>query len=165
MRTALLAAVTAGLLTACGAGSDGTGSVRDPAPTSAPPTSVPTATPTVGTYPAYQPRDYAFTLRVACFCADTGTPIRVTVADGKVVDAVYTKSDRGHHSGDRAPRYRRLTIDDVIAAANDTSAARVEVTWPSGQDYPDSVFVDPDAHTIDEEVGYTLSQVAVGVME
>ncbi len=165
MRTLLLAAATATVLTACGPLSGGSGVARDPGPTTAPPTSQPTASPTVGTYPTYAPLDYTYTLRIACFCADTGTPIRITVADGRVVDALYAKSGPGHHGGDRAPGLWRVTLNDVIAAANDTSAAKVEVTWPSGQDYPDSVFVDPDALTMDEEIGYTVSQVSVGASD
>jgi hypothetical protein len=50
---------------------------------------------------------------------------------------------------------------DVIKAANNTEAAQVTVEWPAGQDHPDSVFVDQSRMTIDEEMGYAVSDVDV----
>jgi hypothetical protein len=144
-------------LTACGNGTDPGTATESPASTS--PT--PTARPTVGTYPAFEPADYTYTLAVTCFCADGGVPIRVTVENGAVTDAVYAKSRNGVKAGDPVEPYRRLTINDVIDAANDTEADRVDVVWPAGQDYPTSVYVDPQKNAMDEEVGYEISDVNV----
>ena len=55
-----------------------------------------------------------------------------------------------------------LTINDVIDEANNTEAASVQVEWPAGQDYPDSVSVDQDEKMVDEERGYQVSNVVVG---
>jgi hypothetical protein len=162
MRTVLVAAVAATfVLTACGTDSDDT--ATDPAgtpSTSATPT--PEDPPTVGTYPSFEPDDYAFTLDVSCFCAGAGTPIRVTVVDGEVTEAVYAANGRGVKKGDEADGRMAVTIDEVIDAANDTEAASVEVTWPEGQDYPSSVNVDQDERMADEEIGYGVSDVVVG---
>ncbi|TIC84201.1 DUF6174 domain-containing protein [Nocardioides sp. GY 10127] len=121
------------------------------------------ASPTVGTYPAFGPKTYAYTLVVSCFCVDGGVPVRVTVEDGEVVSAVYLRGGGrgGVQKGDDAPDYRRLTLDDVIDAANDTDADRVDVVWPDGQDHPSSVAVDPDSRAVDEEVAYTVRDVVV----
>lgn len=129
----------------------------DTSPT--PSSSSPAAPPTVGTYPAYPETDYDFTLAVSCFCVDAGVPIRVEVRDGKAVAATFVKKGRGHAKGDPAPDYRRITLADIIDAANDTEAAMVKVEWPEGQDYPSSVFVDQDKRMADEEIGYDVSDV------
>ncbi len=110
-------------------------------------------------WPAYAVDDYTYTLRVSCFCADAGVPVIVTVRDGKAIDAVYAHRGRGHAAGDPAGDWLRVTINDVIDAANTPHAYRVRVTWPQGQDYPTSVWVDRDAHTADEEIGYAIRHV------
>ena len=152
-------------LAGCGSGDDDQ-VVSDPGPTSATSaTTTPTTpSPTVGSYPEFAPTDYTYVLTVQCFCASAGTPMAVTVAGGEVVDAAYTLDDTGRGSaqaGDPPDDAFRLTINDVIAKANDTTAARVTVDWPAGQDYPNSVFVDQDLQMADEEVGYTISDVHV----
>lgn len=163
MRTVLVAAATvaAVVLSSCGSSSGDTAIDPGTEP-SAPPTTQPTTQPTVGTYPSYGPTDYTYTLRVTCFCPDAGVPIRVQVAGGEVTSAVYARDGRGHDRGDPADEFRRLTINDVIDAANDTDAHSVEVEWPAAQGHPDSVYVDQDDHMIDEEVGYAISDVVVG---
>ena len=158
------------VLAGCGSGGDHEPVVSDPAPTSASPatasptTASPTASPTVGSYPDFEPSDYSYELTMQCFCAFGGSPVDVTVAGGKVVRAVYAKSSTGPvptHAGDPAPDSMWLTINDIIAKANDTAAARVTVDWPAGQDYPSSVQVDNHADVADDEVGYTISDVQV----
>jgi hypothetical protein len=162
MRRPSLAAV-AGLLSLVLAGccgGEGDQVATDPTPATAEPT--PTAAPTVGTYPWFEPEDYTYTLVLACYCAGGGTPVDVTVRDGEVVDAVYDGDGRGAEAGTPADRLMWLTINDVIDEANDTEAASVEVDWPAGQDYPNSVFVDEHLNTVDEERGYLVSDVVVG---
>jgi hypothetical protein len=155
LSTAVLTTATLLALAACG---DGSGTATDPSSSSTP---TPTVQPTVGTYPAFEPGDYTYTLVVNCFCADGGVPIRVTVASGEVTDAVYARNGGGVKKGDPVEPYRRLTINDVIDAANDTEADQVDVVWPAGQDYPTSVHVDPDKRAMDEEIGYEVSDVTV----
>ena len=163
---ALTTAVALLFLVACG--DDDGRAAQDPAPstaTSSPsstPSDEPTAEPTVGTYPPYEPDSYTYHLSVSCFCVGAGVPIKVTVEAGAVVDAVYLADDTGRHSvkkGDPADKTFWLTINDIIDAANNTAAAGVDVEWPEGQDYPSSVYVDEDEKVIDEEVGYTISNV------
>lgn len=161
MKSSRLAALAAACLVLAGCGTDsGTDVASDSTPTSSStPTATPTGVPSVGTYPSYEPEDYSYTLVVSCFCADGGAPIRVTVVNGEVTDAIYTGDGRGTQEGTQADEYRWLTINDVIDAANDTGAASVTVKWPAGQDYPSSVQVDQDKNMADEEVGYYISDV------
>lgn len=118
-----------------------------------------TAQPSGPPWPAYGVEDYTYTLRVRCFCPDAGVPITVTVTDGKAVDAVLATKGSGRPAGASAPEWARVTINDVIEAANDTKADTIEVRWPAGQDYPTSVWVDRDTNAIDEEIGYTIRDV------
>jgi hypothetical protein len=153
-------------LTACGSGDDGHDVAPDPAPTSATstPTPTPTASPTVGSYPEFAPTDYTYTLGVSCFCMGAGAPITVTVADGQVVKAVYAQDDTGRggaHAGDPAEQRYWMTINDVIAQANNTQADQVTVDWPAGQEYPNQVSVDQHRDMADDEIYYTISDVQV----
>jgi major membrane immunogen (membrane-anchored lipoprotein) len=159
---AALALAASLLLVGCG--SDTTAdspTAVDPTPTSTAPGS-PTAEPTVGTYPSYEPEDYTYTLHVACFCAGTESGIRITVEDGEVTEAVYADDGRGVEAGDEVDGHWRLTINDVIDAANNTKAAQVDVHWPADQGYPSKVYVDVSTNIADEEVGYSVSDVTVG---
>ncbi|HET6940226.1 MAG TPA: DUF6174 domain-containing protein [Nocardioides sp.] len=151
-------------LTACG--SDDGHVASDPAPTSATstPTPTPTASPTVGSYPEFAPTDYSYTLGVGCFCVGAGAPITVTVADGQVVKAVYAQDDTGRggtSAGDPAEQRYWMTINDVIAQANDTTADQVTVDWPAGQEWPNQVSVDQHRDMADDEIYYTISDVQV----
>ena len=153
MMRAAIPLLTALLLTACGA--DPTDTAADPEITTSP---SPTAAPTVGTYPVFPHDDYEFTVAVGCFCPDAGEPIRITVTDGVATAAEWVKP-HGHAGRDVPDYWAKLTMDAVIDAANETEAARVDVRWPTGQEYPDSVWVDRDEQMADEEIGYTVSEV------
>jgi hypothetical protein len=154
-------------LAACGSSDDGDDVATDPGPTAtSTPTPSPTAAPTVGTYPEFEPTDYSFELTVSCFCMGAGAPVVVTVADAEVVAAVYGLGQSGGRdgdikAGDPADQTFWLTINDVIEKANDTEAARVDVDWPAGQDYPNSVNVDGNTQIADDETAYTISKVEV----
>ena len=138
------------------AGQQGSGSPT-PAATRTP--DAETAPPSGPTWPTYDVEDYTFTLRVLCYCPGAGVPVTVTVTNGTVASAVLARKGSGRPAGAPAPEWQRVTINDVIDAANDIDADTVDVRWPDGQDYPMSVWVDRDTHTIDEEVGYTIHDV------
>jgi hypothetical protein len=145
-------------LSACGhenddRAADGTAPATSPSPTASP-----SATPSsTGRYPAFAATDYVYRLEVLCFGPQAG-PVRVKVEGGKVADATVLS---GAGKGRPAPDYTRLSIDDIIAKANDPAAAKVQVTWPAGQDHPTSVSIDRIANAIDDEVTYTIKNVRV----
>ncbi|RHW27726.1 hypothetical protein D0Z08_08695 [Nocardioides immobilis] len=158
MKILLSAAATAVALAAlAGCSGDDTTTAEDPESTT-PATSDPTDSPTVGSYPELEATDYTYVLEQICYCPIAG-PVKVTVEDGEVTSAVYAKGGRGLEKGDDAPDYLWITINDVIAKANDTKADKVDVTWPEGQDWPTSVAVDQVERATDDEVTYVVRNV------
>lgn len=135
---------------------------RDPAP-STPTLSAPseTAPTTTDGLPDFGPHSYSYTLEVTCYCVDAGTPVRVTVVDDEVSEAVYLRGGPGVRKGATAGEASHLTIDDIIVRAENPDAATVDVDWPDGQDHPTSVYVDLDERMVDEEVGYRISDVEI----
>lgn len=159
-RPLLPLALLLGALLAAGCGeSDGTRAAdTTPRPTSsATPDGAGSSSPEPTPWPAFEPADYVYRLEVLCFCPLLG-PVRVTVEDGEVVSA---RSISGETRGEEAPEYARLTIDDIIARANDPRVAKADVTWPDGQDHPSTVAIDQIANATDDEVTYTIRNVRV----
>ncbi|MDQ6525628.1 DUF6174 domain-containing protein [Nocardioides sp. LHD-245] len=109
-------------------------------------------------FPTYGPQDYSYHLEVLCYCPQVGT-VEVVVRDGEVTEA--TSLD-GPTAGRAAPDFARLTIDEIIAMANDPQVAKAKVDWPDGQDHPSSVMLDRIAQAVDDEVTYTIKDVVVG---
>lgn len=142
-----------------GCGTAGLQDARDSREPSEPATPDPGGRPTAAPWPAYPVADYTYTLRKSCFCVDAGVPVTVTVRNGTVADAVYTRAGRGHAAGTPAVGWLRVTINDIIEVANDTDADSVKVRWPAGQAHPASVYVDWDKLAIDEEAGYSIRDV------
>ncbi len=124
-------------------------------------TADPTDVPTTGSYPEFDATDYTFVLEQICFCPITG-PVKVTVEDGEVTSAVTVQRVPGMKKGSEAPEYLRITINDVIARANDLDAAQVDVGWPDDQDWPSRVAVDQVENATDDEITYKISDVQVG---
>lgn len=160
-RLRLLAVLPPLLIALAACSNENDGRAADPA--SEAPTSAPTSTgpsesaSSTGRYPTFAPADYVYRLRVLCYCPQVGT-VEVTVADGAVTEAVIAGGPR---KGQSAPEFTRLTINDVIAMANDPDAAKVQVDWPDGQDHPTSVQLDRIANAVDDEVTYAIKDVRV----
>ena len=166
MKILLSVAATAMALTALAgcSGDDDGDTASDPASdpaTKSDTTTEPTDPPSVGSYPELEATDYTYLLEQVCYCPLTG-PVKVTVEDGEVTSSVITKGGHGMKKGSDAPDYLQLSINDVIARANDTSAADVAVDWPDGQDWPNTVSIDQIANAVDDEVTYVISDVNVG---
>ena len=125
------------MLAGCGAAQDGRSRTREARRNR--PLSPPHPAPERAPWPAYEVDDYTYTLRTACFCADGGVPVVVTVRDGVATDAVYAHTGRGHAAGEPAGDWMRVTINDIIDAANTKGAHLVRVRWPQDQSYPTSV--------------------------
>lgn len=120
----------------------------------------PSATPGPAvSWPAFEPTDYTYRLRVLCYCPQSG-PIDVTVSDAVVTSAVIAG---GPARGSDAPEFARLTIDEILDAATSADAGEgsAEVVWPDGSDHPTSVQIDRIAGAVDDEVTYTIRNVVV----
>jgi len=159
----LLAVSLSASLAACGGDADDGQVASDTSPTSAPaePTpSGPTIAPEAGSLPDYPYADYSYSLEMRCYCANQDQQYRITVAGGEVTDVTWATEGDGHGVGDPvSDEYARVTIQDVIDTGNDPKAARVDVEWPAGQDYPNSIYVDQDKMVADEEVTWVISDV------
>ncbi|KAA1425742.1 DUF6174 domain-containing protein [Nocardioides antri] len=160
--SAAVAALSLTTLAGCSGGDDDGATAEDPA--SAPPatteSSDPTDEPTVGTYPELDAESYTYILEQICFCPLTN-PVEVTVEDGEVTSAVIARGGQGLKKGSEAPEYLWITINDVIAQANDTDAADVEVDWPEGQEWPSRVAVDKVEMATDDEITYIVRNVRI----
>ena len=148
----------ASLLVACGAETAGGGTGADqPDPE---PSATPAPSPTGPPWPDYPVDDYSYQLRVACFCPYAGIPVTVIVQDGQVTEVAHARSLRGHSAGDRvSDSWLRVTIDDLIDEANNSSYAEVDVIWKAEQGYPSSIKIDRAKNTIDDEVAYEIQRV------
>ena len=95
-----------------------------------------------------------------CYCANIDQKYRITVAGGTASGVTWATDGDGHQAGDAvADEYAKVTIQDIIDKGNDPKAAHVDVEWPAGQVYPDSVYVDQDKMVADEEVTWVISEV------
>lgn len=162
--TLTIGAALATGLAACGSDDDGV--ARDAggaSESSASPDSTDTGdspgggSPSASAWPEFAPTDYTYRLEVLCFCPQVGQ-VQVRVVDGEVAAA---RSVTGPAKGRPAPVFARLTINDIIAKANDPAVAEAEVVWPDGQDHPTSVAIDQIENAIDDEVTYTIKAVQV----
>jgi hypothetical protein len=165
-RRALAALALVGALTtlaACGGDEGATATDTSPTTATAEPTpSGPTAEPKPGTLPDFPYADYEYTLEMRCFCANVDQKYRITVSGADVSNVKWATEGDGHVVGEElTDDYLRLTIQDIIDRGNDPEAAHVDVEWPSGQEYPTSVYIDKDKMTADEEVTYVISEVQV----
>lgn len=164
LRSAAAIATVLALATLAACGGDDSTTASDPASgdsitTSSTPVDGATAEP--GSYPEYDEEDYTYVLEVFCYCPVTG-PVKVTVEDGSVVDAVTTTKSPGQPKGMEAPEFLRKTINDLIAIANDPKIDEVSVEWAEGAGYPTTIVTDPIENAVDDEATYSIRKVEVG---
>lgn len=94
---------------------------------------------------------------------DSNRPINVTEQGGQVTRATFADT------GEDVPQniLNGLdTIDDVfqrLENAYNNNAERIDVTYDSQFGHPTSVFIDQSQMIADEEVGYTISNVAIAL--
>jgi hypothetical protein len=160
-------ALIGALTTVAACGDDGGATATDTSPTAEqtsqtpePTPSAPTAEPEPGSLPDFAYQDYAYTLQMKCFCANIDQKYRIRVTGGEVSDVSWATSGDGHEAGEAvADDYVRVSIQDLIDRGNDPKAAHVDVEWPAGQAWPDSIYIDQDKTVADEEVTWVISEV------
>ncbi len=100
---------------------------------------------------------YAFTWQMGCFCGrETTRPIRITVTDGSITNAVYVDDQQPVSATIRADLRTIPGVFDRIEAALDT-ADEVTVTYDRELRYPTSVFIDRSKGAADDESNLELS--------
>jgi len=100
--------------------------------------------------------DYAFTLRVGCFCVETG-PLRVTVVNDSVVSVVRVST------GETIARAGTPTVNklfDLIENAIARPADDLRVTYDAELGFPREIYVDGSFRIADDETTYTVSELA-----
>ena len=106
------------------------------------------------------PDDYAYTLRVPCFCLVTG-PLRVTVRDGEVTDVVPLGALHLDAPYVQATvEERALTLVELSDLVRRARHAPYEVEVGPAYGYPTDVSIDPERNATDDEVGYSVRDFA-----
>jgi len=146
-------ALAAGPLTAC-SGDDEPDA--EPGPGSGSPSSTERAS--TGEFDPVALEDYTYTLERTCQCPDFGT-VMVTVEGGEATGAEFQENVPGAEPGDPAPEDYWLSINDLLAEANDPEADDVAVAWPEEQEWPTTIYVDYDQKAEDDEFFYRVSDV------
>lgn len=99
---------------------------------------------------------YQMTLHRSCFCPeDYRGPFEVTVQDGAVVEATF--------NGAPMDTERVLTVDDLFALIEDAysrDAEMVSVDYDPETGVPTRIQIDYSSQMVDEEVGYTVSDLS-----
>ncbi|GAB5535744.1 MAG: hypothetical protein Rubg2KO_19930 [Rubricoccaceae bacterium] len=104
------------------------------------------------------PSDYAFTLRVGCFCPYVG-PLRVTVEDSEVVDVRQLEPQDGHENTQDWIEEQAMTLeelDELVERAR-READDVDVTYDPTYGFPADVYIDWIKDAVDDEIGYTVT--------
>lgn len=105
-------------------------------------------------------RDYAFTLRVACFCLPAARePVRVEVRRGRIARIV--DPDTGELvDHDRRPLYPTIEgLFTILLEAVEADAHEIDVDWDAMLGHPRHIFIDYERRTVDEEIGYEVRDV------
>ncbi|MFN2384078.1 MAG: DUF6174 domain-containing protein [Gemmatimonadota bacterium] len=98
---------------------------------------------------------YRWTVRRGCFCPiEYNRPVIVRVERG--VKTAVTDVETGEPvSAQRASQYPTVEgLFDIIQAAIDHEADRLEVSYDSAFGYPREVFIDQEIYAVDEEQTY-----------
>lgn len=105
---------------------------------------------------------YTMEFVASCFCAGEFTePVIVEVVNDSITSVVVRETGLPVQY---PPADAWLTVEelfDAVRGAIENDAAELEVRYDPDLGYPDFVFIDRDATTIDDEVGYTVFGLAV----
>lgn len=109
-----------------------------------------------------QGQSTSYTAQSSCFCPQDYTrAMNIVEQDGKIIDATYSDT------GEAVPSYIReglLTMNerfDQLEEAYLSDADRIDVTYDPNLGYPSSVYVDQSFMIADEELSYTIKDLAV----
>jgi hypothetical protein len=110
------------------------------------------------TWDVQGPASYSFTWQQGCECtAETSAPIRITVDNGAISEAIYLETELPVGAAVRA---HLLTVDGIfgkIQDAIDDGAYAVTVQYDTESGLPASVAVDYNQQVADEELSLQIS--------
>ena len=158
MRKILVASsgvIAALIMTACG------GSQEEPPHPTASASSTPSSPPTPSSVPLPDPtyqgrtfslKNYDYTYDVKCNCPSRGL-ITAEVRNGELTKAIAANGDDVTSKGG----FDLLTIAEMLRVGNEAvEGTKTTVDWPATQDYPNSINLDADPNTTDNEVTYSI---------
>lgn len=104
------------------------------------------------------PATYSFVFQRSCFCGtEFLQAVRITVADGTVVSAVF--ADDGTPIQTPLPEVPTIPdLFDEIEAAIAARADRMDVTYDEGYGYPVDVSIDFIVQAVDDEMFFQVSE-------
>ena len=104
------------------------------------------------------PADYAFTLRVGCFCPYAG-PLRITVNEDEVVDVRQLDPQDGEGNVDDWIEQQAMTLAELDALVDRAhrEADDVTVEYDPTYGFPTDVYIDWIKDAVDDEIGYTVT--------
>lgn len=105
------------------------------------------------------PSDYAYTLRVGCFCPYVG-PLRITVQNGEVVGVRQLEPiDGGPQNVQDWINKQAMTLVELDALVDRAlrEADDVDVEYDPTYGFPANVYIDWYKDAVDDEIGYTVT--------
>ncbi|MGQ0766443.1 MAG: DUF6174 domain-containing protein [Gemmatimonadota bacterium] len=101
--------------------------------------------------------DYEYVLRQNCYCILGGQPVRVTVRQGQMTQAILISTGQPVPANLRAGF---LTVDqlfDLLEDAINQRAHNIRVTYDDDLGFPVDFFIDYSEQIADEERGYVAT--------
>lgn len=105
---------------------------------------------------------YHFEHRWICFCPQEYVAlVDISVRDGPIVGIKFAEVEDGTTKGDPdISRYYTISgLFDIIQEAIDTKAFDIDVKYDAELGYPTAVYIDYDARTADEEMGFMAANL------
>lgn len=110
------------------------------------------------TWDVHGPSDYSFTWQKSCFCdAGTTAPIRITVENGQITEAIYLETEAPVPASVRA---QLTTIDGLFTTIEDAivrDADSIVVSYDPNAGFPVSIAIDYEVNAADEELSIAVS--------
>lgn len=103
---------------------------------------------------------YIFTWQRSCECtAETAGPIRITVQNGQIIQAIDLASEQPVSSNVLSGLQTIEGVFDTIEDAYNEGAASINVTYDPSLKFPASVGIDYDLGIADEELSLQITDV------
>lgn len=151
MKTKLIASALAALALSVAGGATATQAVASPTAADAARTVAMPPLHDDVVVPGMKVKNYNFTYRISCFCAERPT-VTAAVREGKVV--------RAWQGGKRIDinHWKVKSIQEMLreARTSQVNGGNIEVKWPKASSHPTSVFIDRIPMAVDDEVYYDI---------
>lgn len=111
---------------------------------------------------AFEPQSYSYAIERQCFCADRGRgPVRLTVVNGAVVEAVYIADGEPLTDEQRGWFPAVEGLFDILRDAIDRDAHEIRVQYDPVSGVPTDFWIDYEDFVADEELGFVVTEPVV----